>query len=105
MAGSVARPPPPVALVAEEQLPGHAWIETRIAADACLCTRRRGRASAECVDWCEVNQLTVAADCSCREVDFEAVQFHAWLLASGLGSSQICEQTGHEFARSKRLDE
>jgi hypothetical protein len=36
-------------------------------------------------------------------VDFKAVQFRAWLPASGLGSSQICTQAGHEFARPKRL--
>ena len=104
MAGSVARPPPPVALVAEEQLPGHAWIETRIAADACLCTRRRGRALPQSasigVSWTTSPSRRTAR---AGEVNFKTVQVHAWFLASGVGSSQLCVQTGHEFARPKRL--
>ncbi len=55
------------------------------------------------LDRCEVDLVTLAAHDTCREVDFETVQFDAWLLASGLGSPEICKQAGHEFARAKRL--
>jgi hypothetical protein len=32
----------------DEQVPGHAWVGTSFAGDACLCTQRRGRTSTEC---------------------------------------------------------
>jgi hypothetical protein len=42
------------------------------------------------LDRCEVDLVTVAAHFACREVDFEAVEFHASFPARWLGSSQIC---------------
>jgi len=55
------------------------------------------------LDRCEVDHLTVAAHSACREVNFKTLQFHAWLIGPGLGSSQICQQAGDEFVWANGL--
>ncbi len=51
----------------------------------------------------EMDLAALATYDTCRKVDFEAVEFEAWFLASGVGPSEICKQACHQFARPKRL--